>query len=113
VTLRFSRDDYERLQELADGMALATYIRAIALNEKMPRRSRRSASSVADKEVQAQILGLLGQSRIANNLNQLAYQANVGTLVIDDETRVQIDEAYENVGIIRETLITALGNGRQ
>ncbi|MEL6504873.1 MAG: plasmid mobilization relaxosome protein MobC [Pseudomonadota bacterium] len=111
MTLRFSRNDYERLRELADGMALATYIRAIVLNEKMPRQSRRSASSVADKEVLSQILGLLGQSRIANNLNQLAYQANVGALVIDDETRAQIDEAYQNVGVIRETLITALGSG--
>ncbi len=28
VTLRFSLNDYEKLQQLADGMALAVYIRA-------------------------------------------------------------------------------------
>ena len=109
VTLRLSLDDYERLQQLADGMALATYIRAIVLNEKLPRKKLRSSTSVADKQAVAQILGLLGQSRIANNLNQLAYHANIGSLVIDDESKAQISKAYEHVISMRDALITALG----
>ncbi len=38
VTLRLSLDDHARLQELADGMALSTYIRAKALDEPLPRK---------------------------------------------------------------------------
>ena len=55
------------------------------------------------------MLGLLGQSRIANNLNQLAYAANSGSLLFDDETQAMIFEAYQNVCFMRSQLILALG----
>ncbi len=109
ITLRFSPDDYERLKQLADGMALATYIRAKVLGETIPRRKPRSTASVIDKQVLAQILGLLGQSRIANNLNQLAHHANVGSLVMDEDAQAHISETYDHVVFLRKTLITALG----
>ena len=109
VTLRLSVEDHERLKALADGMALSTFIRAKALGDTLPRRKPRSTNSVADKAALAQLLGLLGQSRIANNLNQLAYHANIGALPIDDVTRDQISEAYDNVLEMRTALIAALG----
>lgn len=109
VTLRLSVADYDRLQDLADGMALSVYIRAKALSEDLPRRKPRSRTSVADKQALAQILGLLGQSRIANNLNQLAYHANVGSLTMDETAQAQISEAYDHVIFIRQTLLKALG----
>jgi hypothetical protein len=109
VTLRLSLEDHARLQELSDGMALSTYIRAKALGETLPRRKPRSSTSVLDKQALAQILGLLGQSRIANNLNQLAYHANIGSLTMDDETRGQISEAHSHIVFLRQTLIKALG----
>jgi hypothetical protein len=52
---------------------------------------------------------LLGQSRIANNLNQLAYHANIGALPIDDIIKAQITEAYGHGLFLRKTLIKALG----
>lgn len=109
VTVRFSPEDYVRLQEMADGASLSVYLRAKVLEQKLPRRKRRSVASVADKQAIAQLLGLLGQSRIANNLNQLAYHANIGALPIDDETKSQIAEAYDNVIGMRQTLMKALG----
>ena len=65
-----------------------------------------------DQQAIAQILGLLGQSRIANNLNQLAYHANIGALVMDDETREQISEANNHVAFLRQTLIKMLGSNK-
>lgn len=109
VTLRLSVEDHERLKQQADGMALSVYLRAIILDEELPRLKRRSTASVADKQAVAQLLGLLGQSRIANNLNQLAYHANIGSLAVDDITRDQIVEAYAHVTFIRQSLIEALG----
>jgi len=109
VTLRLSVEDHERLTALADGMALSTYIRAKALGDTLPRKKTRSPSSVADKQALAQILGLLGQSRIANNLNQLAYHANIGSLAIEARTEAEINEAYEHVLFLRQTLMNALG----
>lgn len=109
VTLRLSPDDHERLKELAGSMAMSTYIRANALGLDLPRRRPRSSASVVDKQAIAQILGLLGQSRIANNLNQLAYHANVGSLVMEEETVAQILEAHEHIVFLRKALIKALG----
>ena len=109
VTVRFSRDDYAKLQELADGASLAVYLRATALDKSISRRRSRSAASVKDRAAIAQLLGLLGQSRIANNLNQLAYQANIGALVIDEHALGQIEEAYMHVNDMRLLLLRALG----
>jgi len=109
VTLRLSQDDHERLKDMADGMALATFIRAKVLDEQLPRRKRRSSATIADKQAIAQILGLLGQSRFANNLNQLAYHANVGSLAMDDVAQAQIEEAYDHIILLRQTLLKALG----
>lgn len=95
--------------ELADGMALSTYIRAVALNESLSKRKRRLMNPVVDHKTIAQVLGLLGQSRIANNLNQLAYQANIGALQMDDEAVTQIEEAYRHVVAMRGLLLKALG----
>ena len=110
VTLRLSADDHARLVEMADGMALATFIRAKVLDEKLPRTRCRSTASIGDKQAIAQILGLLGQSRIANNLNQLAYHANIGSLAMDETAIAQLDEAYEQIIVLRQTLIKALGS---
>jgi len=108
VTVRLSPNDHERLKKLADGMALSTYLRMCALGQELPKR-RRSGIGVEECQAIAQVLGLLGQSRIANNLNQLAYQANIGALRIDEETAAYIEEAYDHVLAMRQLLLRALG----
>jgi len=57
----------------------------------------------------ARALALLGASRIANNLNQLAHQANIGSLIMDEDACTQIDEAYAHVRLMRDELVSALG----
>lgn len=109
VTVRLSLDDYERLQTLADGMALSVYLRAKGLEEPLPKRKSKTGAPIADRHAIAQILGLLGQSRIANNLNQFAYHANAGSLAMDEDAKAQINEAYEHVLSMRKTLLRGLG----
>lgn len=112
VTLRLTKDERIKLEELAAGMTLSAYIRACVFMKEDKRRKRRAGSVVADKQAVAEVLALLGQSRIASNLNQLAYQANVGALVVEDLERAKIEEAYSHVLSIRALLITALGQGQ-
>lgn len=109
VTVRFSLDDYEKLQALANGASLAVYLRAKALDRELPRKKGRGVATIKDKAAVAQLLGLLAQSRIASNLNQLAYQANVGALVMDDDALKQVKEAYVHIGEMRDLLVKALG----
>ena len=111
ITLRLTPGERAQLEELATGMTLSAYIRACVFAEEERRRKRRPKNTVADKRAMAEALALLGQSRIANNLNQLAYQANIGALAMDQDTRGQIDEAYLFIAEMRELLIKALQSG--
>ncbi|WP_350335234.1 plasmid mobilization protein [Coralliovum pocilloporae] len=108
VTLRLTADERKTLETLAQGMTLSAYIRACIFEHEDKRRKKRPQKQVADKRLLSETLALLGQSRIANNLNQLAYQANVGALVIDQREQKQIEEAYGYVCELRILLIRAL-----
>ena len=111
VTLRLTPKERAQLEELASGMTLSAYIRACIFAKEERRRKRRPKHAVADKRAMAEALALLGQSRVANNLNQLAYQANIGGLDMDDTSRAQIDEAYQYIGEMRVLLMKALQAG--
>ncbi len=112
VTLRLTAEERKRLEDLADGMTLSAYIRACLFAKAEKRRKRRPASVVAKKQALAEALALLGQSRIASNLNQLAYQANIGALAIEDRECAMITEAYSSVQSMRALLVEALGRQR-
>jgi hypothetical protein len=57
------------------------------------------------------VLASLGQSRIANNLNQLAKAVNIGALPVTPETESEIVEACAAVSAMRRDLMRALGIG--
>lgn len=109
LTLRLTEEERAKLEELAAGMTLSTYVRACVFGQEANRRKRRAKDTVEDKKAAAEALALLGQSRIANNLNQLAYHANIGALDVGDAERAKIDEAYAHVLAIRALLVQALG----
>lgn len=107
ITLRMTPAERAKLEELAQGMTLSAYIRMCVLQEGISRSGK--ASNRTDKEMLAQIIGLLGQSRIANNLNQIAKAANLGILPLDDQIESDIREAYAHVVEMRHLLLKALG----
>lgn len=111
ITLRMTTEERARLEELAAGMTLSAYIRACVFAEETKRRKRRPKNAVADKAAAAEALALLGQSRIASNLNQLAHHANLGVLAMDEHERHQIAEANAHLAAIRGLLMRALGTG--
>jgi len=112
LTLRLTTDERAKLEELADGMTLSAYIRACVFAEETKRRKRRPRTAIADKAAAAEALALLGQSRIASNLNQLAYHANIGAFIEDAASKAQIAEANDHLAAIRALLMTALGSSR-
>ena len=62
-----------------------------------------------DQQALTQLLALLGQTRLANNLNQIARSANSGSLLIDEDTERLIVEARDEVADMRRILMGALG----
>lgn len=109
VTLRMTPDERTKLEELAAGMTLSAYIRACVFAEESKRRKKRPKTLVEDKKAVAEALALLGQSRIASNLNQLAYHANIGALIVGEVEKDQIAEANAHLAAIRTLLMQALG----
>lgn len=110
ITLRLTPDERAKLEELAQGMTLSAYIRACVLQDTMiARRKSPRRTATKDEETLAQILGLLGQSRIASNLNQLAKAANMGALPVDEETERDLHDACCYVAEMRGLLLKAMG----
>ena len=109
ITLRVTDEERDRLKSMAAGMSVSAYIRKCIFAGDATRRKRRSYMPVKDQEAMARALALLGASRIANNLNQLAHKANIGSLIMDENTCAQIDETYAHVRLMRDELVSALG----
>lgn len=112
-SLRLTFEERARLEELAGSEPLGAYIKRKVFNGKGPgaRRARsRKRRPIKDEKKLAQVLAMLGQSRIANNLNQLAKAANIGTLPMMPDTERDIRRACADVALMRRELLRALGH---
>ena len=110
--IRLTDAEKALLSNRAGKMPLGVYIRKMILasGEQAPRpRHRKPRTPVKDHEALARVLSALGQSRIANNLNQLAKAVNIGVLPVSPETERDIGEACDAVRAMRNALIVALG----
>ncbi|AJP71712.1 plasmid mobilization relaxosome protein MobC [Sphingomonas hengshuiensis] len=108
-SLRLTFEQRARLEADAAGMSLAAYIHWRLFDPDQPPPRQRGKAPVKDQEAIARIIGLLGQSRIANNLNQLARQANLGTLPVTPDTEAALAEAAADIAAMRAMLVKALG----
>ena len=109
ITLRLTEDENNDLRERAGDLSISSYVRECLFEKDTTRRKRRSYRPVADQQALAQVLSKLGQSRMASNLNQIAYHANAGSLIVDEVTLDEINEAAATIAWIRVILIDALG----
>lgn len=102
-------DERQKVLMAARGMSVSEYIRRCVHGADATPKKHKLRTPIKDEQSLARALALLGQSRIANNLNQLAYHANTGSLLLDEETLAQIKEAHEHICWMRKNLIAALG----
>lgn len=107
-SIRFTREERDRLQAEAGQQPLGAYIRSRLLGETADKR-RRSRRPRIDQEATARLLAELGKSRLASNMNQLAKAANTGTLDLGPEVAREIRAACAAITDMRAALIAALG----
>ena len=107
--LRLAAEERARLTAEAGGAPLGAYLKAKLLGGSVPVRMRRSGLAVEDRQALGKVLALLGQSRLASNLNQLAHLANIGALPVSPEIEAEFHEAVSAVREMRRLLVTALG----
>ena len=113
-SLRLTPEERRELEERAGRQPLGAYIRERLFAAKhggktSDHRRARGQVSIKDHQMLAQVLALLGQSRLASNLNQLARAANAGALPVTPETEATLQSAAEDVAAIKSLLMRALG----
>jgi hypothetical protein len=108
VSLRMSFEEKDRLERAAAGMSVAAYIRWRLFDPDSPPPRTRGKQPVKDHKAIARLLALLGQSRLANNVNQLARAANSGSLPLTPDTERALTEAANDISEIRKLLLQAL-----
>lgn len=111
-SIRFTRDERQKLEQMAPGASLGEYIRQQVFDENRIKRRTRNKHPVKDHRLLSQLLGELGRSRLANNLNQLAKAANCGLLILTPEVKTALLNACADIRHIRETLMKSLGLDR-
>ena len=112
-SLRLTFEQRARLEAEAVGMSLSAYIHWRLFDAASPPPRRRGKHPVKDHQALAQVLGLLGQSRLSSNLNQLARSANTGSLPVTPDTEAALMSAAADVQEIRRLLIEALNLGAE
>ena len=90
ITFRPTDEERAMLKADAGVMSQSAYIRKCLFGKKATKR----VVPEADRVLLAQILAKLGETRIPNNLNQIAYHANCGSLLLDDVTVEEIQNSY-------------------
>lgn len=108
VSLRMTFEEKARLERDAAGMSVAAYIRWRLFEPEAPPPKSRGKFPVKDHQSLSKLIGLLGQSRIANNLNQLARAANTGSLIMDPQAERDLREAAQDIADMRRLLLEAL-----
>jgi hypothetical protein len=107
-SIRLTQEERERLEAEAKGKPLSVYMRELLLGDgTAPRKLRRKPA--ADQAGLAKVLGMLGQSRLANNLNQIAKAAHIGVLVVSPALIEELENACRDIRIMRDALLSALG----
>ncbi len=108
-SLRLTSEERAQLEKDAVGLSLGAYIRSRLFDESLPPRRTRSKHPVKDHQALAQVLGELGRSHLANNLNQLAKAANSGSLEVTPDTEQALKHACSDIRWMRHVLMGALG----
>ncbi|GJL67668.1 MAG: hypothetical protein NPIRA06_03030 [Nitrospirales bacterium] len=108
-SLRLTPEERTQLDKDAAGMSLGAYIRSRLFESSIPKRRTRNKFPVKDHQELAKVLGELGKSRLANNMNQLAKSVNKGILEVTPETEQAIHAGCSDIRWMRHVLMAALG----
>lgn len=108
-SLRLTKDERTKLEAAAAGMPLGPFIKAKLFDGDLTPRRTRGQAPVKDHAALARALGLLGNLRLTNNLNQLAKAANKGALPLSPEVEEELMTSCAAVLAIRMELMKSLG----
>jgi len=109
ISVRVTLEQRAQLEKDAVGMSLSDHIRSRLFDETRPKRRTRNKNPVKDYVLIAQVLGELQDSRLKNNMNQIAKQTNRGYPDFTPETDKAIQAGCADIRWMRNALMAALG----
>jgi len=108
-SLRLNADERRQLEQDAGRHSMSSYIKSCLFDSDQPAKPARGLAPVKDHEALAQVLALLGSSRLSEHLGELADQAQHGVLPLDGETEAGLRRACDDIQVMRRFLLAALG----
>lgn len=111
-SLRLTAEERARLESAAGETALGAYIKSRLFGDDAP-QMRKARRPTLDRKMLSEALGKLGQSRLPQNMNQIAKAANLGTLSVLPETEEEIRQACYDIAVMRMMIMKALGKSAE
>lgn len=108
-SMRFTTEERELLDAARGRKPLSAYIRERLLGDDAAPRKRETTSPIKDAEAFGRALGVLGESRLSSNLNQIAKAVNTGSLPVTPETEADLQAACREISQLRAEFMRALG----
>ena len=108
LSLRLTDAERQQLNDQAGSMPLGSYIKSVVFADEATKYRKTPKPPVAEQQLLAEVLARLGESRTANNLNQIAKHLNQGTLVVDDDLDADLRQAVAEVVWLRTIILQAL-----
>ncbi|WP_430415633.1 plasmid mobilization protein [Parasphingorhabdus sp.] len=105
MSFRVTAREKAKIKKYAGDESVSRYLRDMALKGNSKRRS----DITIKMDMAARLLGMLGQSELATNLQKIADAAEMGALPVTDELTEELRNACALILAIRIDLIEALG----
>ena len=108
-SLRLTAEERAELERRAGGKPLGQFIREQCLGKAARPRKGKHRRVRLDHGLFGQALALLGDSRLASNINQIAKAAHMGALPVTPDLAAELDRACDDIKAMRAALLRALG----
>ena len=109
LSIRLTKEERVRLDRDAGDLTFSAYGRSKLFGDNVTPRKTRGKRPVKDHIALAQIFGMLKQTSLFNNVNQIAKSIHMGTADFSEETEILLQQACKAIIEMRNVLIKALG----
>lgn len=109
LSIRISEEQRAKLKEAAAGGSVNAYVIRKLFGESAADHRRAGRLPPVDQQAVARLMAALGQSRLSQNLNQIARGANSGALPVSPELQQELSRACAIIRAMRADLLEALG----
>lgn len=108
ASVRLSESEHQKLLQLASQSSLSQseFMRHAIFHT---RENKRPSQPIINKKDHAQILALLGKSRLFTNINQMVHAMHCGHFFVDEAFQKTIHELHSDLKFIRTKLLHDLG----